>query len=105
MTHSTEQGPFGKVVPKLGAIFVLPLLSSVGQLIIIYMQKKVEKMVEVLVKYCNICQKEIENEKLSGEYRERIQIVKYLFKTIDFDAHEKCINGVVKKAFKPFVTK
>ena len=64
------------------------------------MKKKVEKTMEVEVRICNICGEEIDKIPFNEK---RIDIVKHLFNTTDFDAHENCINKVVKEAFEKFI--
>lgn len=64
------------------------------------MKKKVQQLVEVETAFCNICEKEMGYKDVYN--RERIAIVYGLFKTADFDAHEACINKVVRKAFEPY---
>ncbi len=68
------------------------------------MKKKIEKVALVEVSFCNICKKEITNPVWddSGAAK-RIDMVNGLFKTSDFDAHEKCINTVARKVFKKFI--
>lgn len=63
------------------------------------MKKKVTREVEVELEFCNICNEEITKLPFKGE---RIAIVRGLFKTQDFNAHELCINTVVREAFKPY---
>ena len=64
------------------------------------MKKLTAQTIEVEVAYCNIC------GDLMGDgstyNRERIAVVYGLFKTKDFDAHEKCINRVIREAFAPY---
>lgn len=64
------------------------------------MKKKVTKEVEVEVSTCNICGLEIDKEPFN---KTRIEIVRHLFNTSDFDAHEGCINTIVKSAFENFI--
>lgn len=65
------------------------------------MRKKIIKEMEVEVSTCNICGLEIDKDPFN---KERIKIVRHLFNTIDFDAHENCINKVVKEAFNQYVS-
>ncbi len=70
------------------------------------MKKKITQEVQVEVSFCNICGKEVGSKPWSGSgATKRIEIVHSLFKTADFDAHEGCINKVVRSAFKKFVIK
>lgn len=63
------------------------------------MKKKVKQQVEVEIDVCNICEKDITH---LGYKQDRIAMVQHLFGTKDFDAHETCINGVVKEAFAKY---
>lgn len=63
------------------------------------MKKKLVKEVEVDVSVCNICEKEIDTEPFN---KTRIEIVKHLFSTEDFDAHEQCINRITREAFSKY---
>lgn len=64
------------------------------------MRKVIEEMVKVEVSYCNICEKEM--GKVTVHNRERLAILYGLFKMADFDAHEACVNKVIRQAFKPY---
>lgn len=64
------------------------------------MKKKITKEMEVEVMVCNICG--IEVEKLPFNQK-RIEIVRHLFNTSDFHAHEGCINTIVKDTFSKFI--
>ncbi len=61
------------------------------------MKKNVTRKVQLV--FCNICEKEIIN---SIWNKSRIDIVKTLFKTEDFDTHEVCINKVIREAFAKY---
>lgn len=67
------------------------------------MKRKMQKMVEVEETICNICNSPIGQEAWhdSGASK-RIEFLRGLFKTKDFDAHERCINNVVREAFKGY---
>lgn len=65
------------------------------------MRKKVKQEVEVEISICNICKQEITSE---PHNKKRIEIVRFLFSVKDFDAHEGCVNKIVKKAFWPYVS-
>jgi len=66
------------------------------------MKKKVKREIEVEISVCNICEKEITKEPFS---KKRIDIVRGLFSTKDFDVHENCINGITREAFVEYLTK
>lgn len=66
------------------------------------MKKKVTIEMRVERSFCDICTKEVTKEPFN---KDRIKVVRGLFKLDDFDAHEKCINEVVRSAFKKFATK
>lgn len=62
------------------------------------MKKFIKKEMQVEVCVCDICGEEITNL-----YEEkRIEIVKHLFNTSKFDAHEKCVNDVTRNAFAKY---
>lgn len=63
------------------------------------MKKKVEVTVQQERSFCNICEQEITSDPYT---KTRIAIVRGLFKTEDFDAHEKCINTVIRQAFEKY---
>lgn len=63
------------------------------------MKQKIKKEVEVEVSMCNICRQEITKDPFN---KERVQIVRNLFSTADFDAHELCINKVIKETFSKY---
>lgn len=63
------------------------------------MKTRIKKEMEVEVSLCNICKKEIDKDPFN---KSRIQIVRNLFNTTDFDAHEGCINTVIKEAFSKY---
>lgn len=64
------------------------------------MKKKTQQLIEVETAFCNICGKEMGMARVFAG--ERIAIVYGLFKTKDFDAHETCINEVIRAAFEPY---
>lgn len=64
------------------------------------MKKKIQQVVEVETAFCNVCGKEMGNSRTYAA--ERVAIVYGLFKTKDFDAHEACINEVIRSAFEPY---
>jgi hypothetical protein len=64
------------------------------------MKKKIHKQLLVEVDICNICEKEIVSKPFN---QNRIEMVRYLFDTKDFHAHENCINEVVRRAFSDYV--
>lgn len=64
------------------------------------MKKITEELVKVEVAYCNICDKEM--GEVSIKNRERMVVLYGLFKMVDFDAHEACVNKVIRAAFKPY---
>ncbi len=58
--------------------------------------------VEADVYYCNIC-----NEKLADNYspygkRDRVKLISGLFNQSEFDVHDKCVNSVVREAFRKY---
>jgi len=63
------------------------------------MKKKIKQEIEVEISVCNLCEKEIDSEPFN---KKRIEIVRNLFATKDFDAHEKCINTIIKNTFKKY---
>ena len=63
------------------------------------MKKKIQKIMEVSVEVCDICQQEMPETQWNEK---RIEMVRHLFKTAEWNAHEKCINKIVLKAFKPY---
>lgn len=68
------------------------------------MKKQVVQQVKVTVDVCNICNKDIKHRdttSLAGRYR--IPMVNNLLHVEDFDAHDACINRVVREAFKKYV--
>ena len=69
------------------------------------MKKKVEQKVIVEVPYCNICGKEIGHLSALHDkrYQLRLEMVRGLGKTKDFDAHPTCINKVIREAFKKYL--
>lgn len=68
------------------------------------MRKRLKKEVTVEIKFCNICKYEVTvpPNHVSGA-RRRLEMVNGLFKITDFDAHEKCINSVIRAAFKQYL--
>lgn len=65
------------------------------------MKKVTQQMVAVEVDFCNICQKEIGSERMHN--RDRLNIVRGLFKVSDFHAHEKCLNKTIRETFKKYL--
>jgi len=63
------------------------------------MKKWIEKTMKVETICCDICGEEMPEHQFNEN---RIEIVRHLFNTKDFDAHEKCINGVVREAFSKY---
>lgn len=68
------------------------------------MKQRIEKKVLMDVAVCNICKKEIERKpwEHSGAAK-RIAILNGLFKTSNFDAHERCVNSVMRDTFKKYL--
>ena len=68
------------------------------------MRKKVKREIEVEERFCNICKKQVTTEPnhVSGAKR-RLDMINGLFKITDFDAHEKCINQVIRDTFKKYL--
>lgn len=66
------------------------------------MKKKITQKIQVEIAICNICGTEVTKEPFNMA---RLAVVRGLFKTADFHAHEGCINKVVRGAFKKFVSK
>lgn len=64
------------------------------------MKQKVKKIITCDAIFCNICEKEIEFETFN---KKRIEIIKGLFNTQDFDAHENCINQIIRNTFNIYV--
>ena len=60
------------------------------------MKQKIKKEIEVEVSVCDICKLEITKEPFN---KKRIDIIHGLFNTLNFDAHEKCINQAIRDAF------
>lgn len=70
------------------------------------MKRKIIQKVKMEVAFCDICKGQINAEPWSGSgAAKRIGIVKGLLKLGDFDAHEKCINNVIREAIRPFLEK
>lgn len=61
------------------------------------MRKKIEQVIKVDISICNICGLEVVKEPFN---KERLKVVRGLLKLEDFDAHEACINQVIRIAFK-----
>lgn len=66
------------------------------------MKKKIKKQIEVEVNYCNICGKEVEYKGYE-KWLKRVEMVRGLFKTDNFDAHPTCINTIIRTAFKEYI--
>lgn len=64
------------------------------------MKTKIKKEIEVEISICNICGKEVKKEPFN---KLRIAVVRGLFKMQEFDAHEICINKVVRAAFQEYI--
>lgn len=64
------------------------------------MKRKVETVMQIERTFCNICEKEVPKEPFN---KARVAIIRGLFKTENFDAHEVCLNRIVRSAFKKFV--
>jgi hypothetical protein len=64
------------------------------------MKKKIKQQIEVEIAICNICGKEVNDRQFA---KARIKIVRGLMKTTGFDAHDACVNRVIREAFKKFV--
>ena len=75
------------------------------------MKKKELREIEVEIVCCDICGKELsEDEKWqnsqeaeSTQYKNRVHLIRGLFKTANFDAHIKCVNSVVREAFNKYI--
>ncbi len=65
------------------------------------MKKAVEKMQLVEEFFCNICEKPVNKDPFNTK---RIDMIRGLFKTTDFHAHDGCINKIVREAFQRFIT-
>lgn len=69
------------------------------------MKKRIKETVMVERDFCNICAKEISHRPSNSKrYEIRIEMVRGLGKTADFDAHEGCINKVMRSAFSEYLT-
>lgn len=64
------------------------------------MKKITKELVEVETAFCNICQKEMGERSIYN--RTRQELVHGILKTADFDAHEACMNNVIREAFAPY---
>lgn len=69
---------------------------------------KIKKIVEVEkeIEICNICKKDIEDnyvESFDEMKKKRIEVVRFLFKTENFDAHKRCINKVIRESFEKYI--
>lgn len=64
------------------------------------MKKIIQKLANFEYIYCNICEKEITSDPFN---KLRIEIVRGLFSTLNFDAHEICINKIIREAFSKFI--
>lgn len=68
------------------------------------MKKKVEVTQTVEIDICNICQKEIAHRPSNDKrYEIRLETVRGLGKTKDFDAHPTCINKIIRSAFQKYL--
>ena len=69
------------------------------------MKKIIKREIDVEIEVCNICKKDIplRRQTRSTAFERRIPMVNGLFKITTFDAHDACINKVVREAFKKFV--
>lgn len=68
------------------------------------MKKRVVQEITVEIDVCNICKKDITHRQLaSNAEKRRIPMVNGIFKIATFDAHEVCINRVVREAFKKYI--
>lgn len=67
------------------------------------MKKKITQEVEVTVDICNICKKEVTNRPSSNAQQRRIPMINGLFKITTFDAHDGCVNKVIREAFKKYL--
>lgn len=72
------------------------------------MKKRIEETVMVERDFCNICEKEITHRGSGSQeslalYHKRIAVVRNLGKTRDFDAHQGCINKIIREAFSDFL--
>ena len=63
------------------------------------MKKTVEQVVKVEKSFCNICEKEIKKLPFDDT---RLKIVRGLGKTKDFDAHEICLNKIIRAALQDY---
>ena len=64
------------------------------------MKKVTKQLVDVEIAYCNICEKEMGERSIYN--RTRQELVYGILKTSDFDAHESCMNNVIREAFSPY---
>lgn len=64
-----------------------------------YMKKK--ETVQVEAWYCDICGKKIDHR--TPYNQERFDVLKHLVKLEKFDAHEACVNRIIREAFKMYV--
>lgn len=64
------------------------------------MKKKVEQIITVDISICNICGKEVTRNPHDPT---RLAVVRGLGKTGNFDAHETCLNRVMRAAFKKYL--
>jgi hypothetical protein len=68
------------------------------------MKKKIKQTITVEIAVCNICQKEISHRPSNYKrYEIRLEVVRGLGKTADFDAHPTCINKVIRNAFAKYL--
>lgn len=65
------------------------------------MKKKIKKEVEVEIRICNICEEEVKRDPFNMK---RIEVIRGLFPLANFDAHEKCVNYILKQAFGKFLS-
>lgn len=68
------------------------------------MRKKMTQEVVVMVDFCNICKKEITHRQhASTAVKYRLPMINGLLKITTFDAHESCINKIIREAFKKYL--
>lgn len=66
------------------------------------MKKKVKQEIVVEIAVCNICEKEINHRFGETGGQMRVSVVRQLFKSNDFDAHDSCINREIRQVFKKY---
>lgn len=67
------------------------------------MKKKIKQEITVEIDVCNICGKDITHRPSNSGAGRRIPMVNGLFKITTFDAHDACINKVIRAAFKKYL--